>query len=448
MSTLEDLNAGPGGLAGIVGALSRRFRPVSRRNVLVGATVAAAALATKPKEYALRPVSAYATICGPGNLASSGWTVFCCTINNGRQRLPAGQLRRRLVEGRGLVLVRRRLPLHRGLQRVLLQVHDGVRHLEPVQLGLLELLVRLGVDGDLRPATGVLQRVPLRPVQHPGEVQRRRPVPGRELRRRRTSGPTARPRAWSTTAPASTARRACPRWGPIEQRYMGMGDQASFLRASTGPVHQVGDAAGGVFVPYQHGDIYWTRATGAQPVGTVAMQAWSASGGMRGPLGYPINASGAGHPGRAAGSSCSRAALWPARQPTVARARLRAVLDRVEGERPRGRTPGLPDRVAGQANPDRRGWHQQFQGGFITASTPTTHAVAVYAPIVDGLGPERPRGGPARLSHGRPVLDRNRHVDPEVRARRHRRYDQHTDRVRGGRHVHRVVERTAGRRAS
>jgi uncharacterized protein with LGFP repeats len=34
-----------------------------------------------------------------------------------------------------------------------------------------------------------------------------------------------------------------------------------------------------------------------------------------------------------------------------------------------------------QANPDGRGWHQQFQGGFVTAST-VTPAVAVHAPIV------------------------------------------------------------------
>ena len=90
MSTLDDLNAGPGGLAGLVGSLSRRLRPASRRDVLVGATVAATALATKPKEYALRPVAAYATICGPGNTASSGWTVFCATVNNGVNACPPG----------------------------------------------------------------------------------------------------------------------------------------------------------------------------------------------------------------------------------------------------------------------------------------------------------------------------------------------------------------------
>ena len=53
---------------------------------------------------------------------SAGYTVMCCTINNGRQRLPAGHLRGRLVEGRGLLLVLRRLPVHHRLQRDLLDV--------------------------------------------------------------------------------------------------------------------------------------------------------------------------------------------------------------------------------------------------------------------------------------------------------------------------------------
>ena len=44
----------------------------------------------------------------------------------GRQRLPAGQLHRGLVEGRRLLVVRRRLPLHRRLQRQVHEVHQRV----------------------------------------------------------------------------------------------------------------------------------------------------------------------------------------------------------------------------------------------------------------------------------------------------------------------------------
>ena len=76
--------------ARLVDALARRLPSVSRRDVLIGSAVAGSALVTAPRTYALRPVSAYATICGPGNTAASGWTVFCATINKGENSCPPG----------------------------------------------------------------------------------------------------------------------------------------------------------------------------------------------------------------------------------------------------------------------------------------------------------------------------------------------------------------------
>ena len=42
--------------------------------------------------FALRPQSAYASVCGPGSSCSSGWTVFCATINNGVNACPPGSI--------------------------------------------------------------------------------------------------------------------------------------------------------------------------------------------------------------------------------------------------------------------------------------------------------------------------------------------------------------------
>ena len=84
VDTLEEITTRRRGLVGAVTRLSERFGSVSRRGFFVSAAVAGSALATDPKAYALRPQSAYATICGPGNTASSGWTVFCSTINSSR----------------------------------------------------------------------------------------------------------------------------------------------------------------------------------------------------------------------------------------------------------------------------------------------------------------------------------------------------------------------------
>ncbi|MGZ4753261.1 MAG: LGFP repeat-containing protein, partial [Oryzihumus sp.] len=169
-----------------------------------------------------------------------------------------------------------------------------------------------------------------------------------------------------------------PAWGAIEQRYMGLGDQASFLRASTGPEHRIGDAAGGVYVTYQHGSIYWSSATGAQPLGTVAMQAWSRSGGVYGPLRYPINASGAGtrpsgwiqlfQGGALAGTSGAVAVPVSQQSWSTWKANGRE-----------GGPLGYP--TAWQTgNPDGVGWHQSYQFGLITGST-RTPPEAVWAPI-------------------------------------------------------------------
>jgi uncharacterized protein with LGFP repeats len=77
---------------------------------------------------------------------------------------------------------------------------------------------------------------------------------------------------------------------------------------------------------FQHGALAGVSATVAVPVSEPAWSVWKTNGREAGALGYPIGS-----------------------------------------------------RVT---NPDGRGWHQQFQGGFITASK-STATLAVYAPIVD-----------------------------------------------------------------
>jgi ribosomal protein S8 len=61
-----------------------------RRSFLSTTAVVGSALALAPKRYLLEPVSAYAAVCGPASDCASGWTVFCCTINDGRNSCPPG----------------------------------------------------------------------------------------------------------------------------------------------------------------------------------------------------------------------------------------------------------------------------------------------------------------------------------------------------------------------
>jgi hypothetical protein len=68
-------------------------RRTSRRGFLAAATLAGTALAVDPWGYIIRPQSAYASVCGPDSLCSEGYTVMCCTINNGRNTCPPGTFR-------------------------------------------------------------------------------------------------------------------------------------------------------------------------------------------------------------------------------------------------------------------------------------------------------------------------------------------------------------------
>ncbi len=61
-----------------------------RRSFLVKTAVVGSALAVNPIRYAMRPVSAYDAVCGTGNTCADGWSVFCCTINNGQNSCPPG----------------------------------------------------------------------------------------------------------------------------------------------------------------------------------------------------------------------------------------------------------------------------------------------------------------------------------------------------------------------
>jgi hypothetical protein len=66
----------------------RRAPKTTRRGFIGGAALVGAALAVDPWGYLTRPASALATICGADSTCGAGYTVFCCTINAGRNACP------------------------------------------------------------------------------------------------------------------------------------------------------------------------------------------------------------------------------------------------------------------------------------------------------------------------------------------------------------------------
>lgn len=62
----------------------------SRRSFLARVAVVGSALLTAPLDFILRPMTAYAAVCGPYSECSNGYTIFCCTTNRGINRCPPG----------------------------------------------------------------------------------------------------------------------------------------------------------------------------------------------------------------------------------------------------------------------------------------------------------------------------------------------------------------------
>ena len=65
-------------------------RGFDRRRFLYRFAVIGSALALDPLRFLTRPTPAYASVCGSGNSCDAGWSVFCCTINDGANTCPSG----------------------------------------------------------------------------------------------------------------------------------------------------------------------------------------------------------------------------------------------------------------------------------------------------------------------------------------------------------------------
>ena len=63
---------------------------MTRRNLFARAAVVGSAMAINPIDFAIRPASAYSAVCGDAASCADGFSVFCCTINNGGNFCPSG----------------------------------------------------------------------------------------------------------------------------------------------------------------------------------------------------------------------------------------------------------------------------------------------------------------------------------------------------------------------
>lgn len=385
MSTLDDLNAGPRGMAGFVSALSRRMRPVSRRDVLVGATVAATALATKPKEYALTPVAAYATICGPGNTASSGWTVFCSTVNRGVNNCPPGSFAAGWWKaadsswcGGGYRYI---VDCNAKCSKCTTGCSDNMCDSRCWSCSC----------GTGSTASCDQRRVCCNAFRY-GQCNTHIKCSGGVHCRVVSCVPPYRFASCTTTSLSDNrtsehSAASLPVWSSLTAKYKAMGDMASFLRGSASPQTAVGDGRG-QYIVFQGGSIYWTSATGARSVTNTIKGVWSGVGGPQGLLGYPTSDLVTGRPNGGWIQTFEKGAICDSASTTTrvvygTAYTAWASVGRESGEM---KYPTL-NRASGLKD---GGWRQQFQGGVVTqsASTPVVPVFGTSYSVWAGLGRE------------------------------------------------------------
>ena len=284
MTALDDALSPRGALVGLVSRMSRGLGTVTRRNVFLGAAVAGSALVTDPRRYVIQPVSAYATICGPGNPASSGWTVFCCTVNKGVNACPPGSFAA-------------------GWWKAADSSWCGSGYRYIVDCNATCTSCSSGCTGDhicdsscwsCRCGTGSTatcdqRRVCCNAFRY-GQCNTQVTCSGGVHCRVVSCVP---PYQWTNCSTTSLSDNrtsehsapCLPQWGAIAAKYKSMGEQGSYLKASMGPVKSVGDGRG-TCVAYQGGAIYSTATTGTRALSKWVQDFWAKEGGPRGPLGY------------------------------------------------------------------------------------------------------------------------------------------------------------------
>ena len=270
------------GLVRLVDRLSRR-RAIGRRGVLVGAAVAGSALVTDPKAYALRPQSAYATICGPANTASSGWSIFCATVNKGTNACPPGSFTAGWWKaadsswcGGGYRYI---VDCNAKCTKCTSGCSDHI-----CDKKCWNCSCRTGSTATCD------QRKECCNAFRYGQCNTQVKCSGGVHCRVVSCVPPYKWASCSTTsfrsdATAEHSSPYLPRWGPMEKLYTSMGGQRSYLKASTGPIRTASDGRGR-YVTYQGGRIWDTSSTPAVALTTFVNDRYLAEGGAA-RLGYP-----------------------------------------------------------------------------------------------------------------------------------------------------------------
>ena len=427
----------------VAGLLASRS---SRRGFLARSAVVGSALAVGPWSFLTRPGTAYAAVCGIDSTCSSGYTVFCATINGGVNRCPPGSLVGGWwkSDGSGFCC---------GGARYYIDCHSYC------SCGCSGRSTFCGegcraCSCGCGPAGQCDQRKvccnEFRYGQCHQDVRCTGPVWCRVV----TCTPPWRIPAWDCSTTSATDQRTGSHSAPslqdctaIGSRYTALGGQGGvlgeartpelttpagtgayqhfdagsiYLSARTG-AHEVHGAireafartgweAGplgypvsdetptpdgrGRFNHFERGSVYWTAATGAYEVHGAIRETWRALGWERGPLGYPVTDESTTPDGRGRynhfdGGGGSSVYWTPATGAQAVLGEVRQAWARTGWE---AGPLGYP--VTGEVRtPDGRGRFTHFERGSVYA-TPTTGAQPVVGPVRDAWAASGWEAGP------------------------------------------------------
>ena len=269
---------------GVTGWLARR---TSRRGFLVKAGVLGTALAVDPMGYVLRPGTAYAAVCGPGASASSGWTVFCATVNDGINACPPGSIAAGWWKADGASLCG-------GKARYIIDCNATCSTCSTpgARAGICSSSCWSCSCQSGLPGTCDQRKVCCNAFRYGQCNQDVRQVGGVHCRVVSCTPPWQFEKCSTATATDNRTRdhnsdRLPQSYTAITARYIALGEIGSVLGASIGGELAT---AGGKAQRYQGGRISWLPSAGArETVGPVA-QRYVAVGAEAGPLGFPTTA--------------------------------------------------------------------------------------------------------------------------------------------------------------
>ncbi len=260
-------------------------RGPSRRSFLVRTAVVGSALTMSPLSYLLRPGTAYAAVCGIDSACSSGYTVFCCTVNNGVNACPPGSLVGGWwkSDGSGYCC---------GNARYYIDCHsycscgcENGRNF--CGEGCRNCSCGCGPGGQCDQ-----RRVCCNNFRY-GQCNQHVSCTGPVWCRVVTCTPPWQVPAWSCTTTSASDQRTNDHGAPclddcsaIGRKYTALGGPGSVLGEPITGEREL--AGGGRYNAYAVGSIYWHQTTGAWSVRGAIRDAWQRLGWEAGALGYPV----------------------------------------------------------------------------------------------------------------------------------------------------------------